>query len=87
MSKHRPHHNLHQITLADLKTGQTGTFIESTGGRHMAGRLISMGFTPGVQVQVAQNYGHGPLLVTVRGSFVALGRGEARKILVQPRNV
>ena len=72
----------HHTTLADLKTGQTGTFIESTAGRNLAGRLVSMGFTPGVQVEVAQNYGHGPLLVAVRGSYVALGRGEARKILV-----
>jgi len=75
----------HQITLADLKPGQTGTFLESTGGHHLAGRLVTMGFTPGVQVHVAQNYGHGPLLVAIRGSYVALGRGEARKILIQPR--
>jgi Fe2+ transport system protein FeoA len=32
---------------------------------------------------MTQNYGNGPLIVTVRGTSVALGRVEAAKILVE----
>jgi ferrous iron transport protein A len=46
-------------------------------------RLVSLGFTPGVQVKMIRNYGYGPLIVIVRGTQVALGRGEASKIEVQ----
>jgi ferrous iron transport protein A len=47
-------------------------------------RLASLGFTPGARIAMTQNYGRGPLIVTVRGTCVALGRGEAEQILVQP---
>jgi Fe2+ transport system protein FeoA len=36
----------------------------------------------GAPVIVMQNYGHGPLLVSVRGVLVALGRNEAARVLV-----
>jgi Fe2+ transport system protein FeoA len=32
---------------------------------------------------MSQNYGRGPLIVTVRGTHVALGRMEAARIVVQ----
>ena len=49
----------------------------------LAVSLVSLGFTPGVGVDMVQNYGHGPLIVALRGTRVALGRGEANKILVR----
>ncbi len=70
------------ISLAQLPAGQNATILTFTGGRNVTNRLTSLGFTPGVIVQMAQNLGHGPLIVTVRGSQVALGRGEAQKIFV-----
>ncbi len=73
------------IALAELKPGEQAVFVEFCAGRHMAGRLVSLGFTPGATVEMTQNHGRGPLLVSVRGSFVALGRGEANHILVQRR--
>lgn len=45
--------------------------------------MLTLGFTPGTRVTVIQNYGHGPLIVRVRDTRVALGRGEAEKILVR----
>jgi Fe2+ transport system protein FeoA len=32
---------------------------------------------------MVQNFGHGPLIVLVRDTRVALGRGEAMKVLVE----
>lgn len=70
-------------SLTDLITGEQGTVLAFEGGRSVNNRLTSLGFTPGVEICVVQNYGRGPLIVTVRGSRVALGRGEAQKIIVQ----
>jgi ferrous iron transport protein A len=53
------------------------------GGHHFLSRLASLGFTPGAQLKVVQNYGHGPIIVNLRDTRVALGRGEAAKILVE----
>jgi ferrous iron transport protein A len=41
-----------------------------------------MGISVGCQIEVLQNPAHGPLLVLVRDTRIALGRGEASKILV-----
>jgi len=49
-------------------------------------RLASLGFTPGAEVSMNQNYGRGPLIVTVRGTHVALGRIEAAQIFVEQRS-
>jgi ferrous iron transport protein A len=53
------------------------------GGHHFLSRLASLGFTPGADLRVIQNYGRGPLIVNLRDTRVALGRGEASKILVR----
>jgi ferrous iron transport protein A len=44
--------------------------------------MTSLGFTPGTEVTVVQNYGRGPLIARVRDARIALGRGEAGKIYV-----
>jgi ferrous iron transport protein A len=45
--------------------------------------VAALGFTPGAEITVIQNYGRGPILVEVRQTRVALGRGEATKIVVE----
>lgn len=75
----------HTSSLVFLQTGEKATLLELGCGRNLSGRLTSLGFTPGVEVTMTQNYHHGPLIVTVRGMRVALGRGEATKMLVQRR--
>ncbi len=70
-------------SLAQLPAGAYATILTFTGGRAVNNRLASLGFTPGVEVGMAQNFGRGPLIVTVRGTRVALGRGEAEKIFIR----
>jgi ferrous iron transport protein A len=72
-----------QKSLTDLITGEHATVFSFEGGRTVNNRLTSLGFTPGTEINVVQNYGRGPLIVKVRGSRVALGRGEAQKIIVR----
>lgn len=71
------------LPLLEIHTGERAIVREFRGGRAVQNRLASLGFTPGVDVDMTQNYGFGPLIVTVRGTRVALGRGEAAKILVR----
>jgi Fe2+ transport system protein FeoA len=51
-------------------------------GKVLSRRLAEMGLTPGVQLEVLQDQG-GPLLLAVRDSRLALGRGMAHKIFVE----
>ena len=74
--------NTNQITLMDLKPGESATILALNDTRQVTSRLVSLGFTPAARVAMTQNYGHGPLIVTVRGTRVALGRGEAASISV-----
>ncbi len=59
---------------------------ELDGGTHFRSRMASLGFTPGALVKMVQNYGHGAVIVSLRGTRVALGRGEARKVGVSRRS-
>jgi Fe2+ transport system protein FeoA len=45
-------------------------------------RLLELGLTPGTEVRVVQDAG-GPMLLSVRGSRVALGRDLAEKLWVE----
>ena len=72
------------ISLVELEAGQAGTVVGCGGGPGLMSRLAAMGFTPGSRVSVLNNHGRGPLLVLVHGARVALGRGEAARVLVRP---
>lgn len=72
-----------KLSLAELKTGEHAVLIEVHTEKGATGRITTLGFTPGVELEMTQNYGRGPLLVTVRGTRVAMGRQEARSLLVQ----
>lgn len=71
------------LSLAEIKTGEHATFISIRAENGVASRLTSLGFTPGVDIEMTQNYGRGPLVVTIRGTRVALGRQEAKNIFVK----
>jgi ferrous iron transport protein A len=72
--------------LNDLATGESALVLELDGGTHFRGRMASLGFTPGATVKMIQNYGHGAVIVSLRGTRVALGRGEARKVGITRHN-
>ena len=70
-------------SISDMPAGGRGVVRLLRGGEEFSHRMVTLGFTPGVEVTVIQNYGHGPILVSVRDTHVALGRGEALKVLVE----
>ena len=68
--------------LGNLAAGEVGTVQSLTGGRGFVTRLAALGFTPGTEVTMVQNFGRGPIIVLVRDTRIALGRGQARKVQV-----
>lgn len=72
------------IPLALLSVGEEGEIVEMRGGRGMVQRLSEMGFTNSTRVKVLSSSSPGPVLVGVRDARVALGRGIAMKIMVNP---
>ena len=68
--------------LSALPAGGEALIHSLQGGHDFCSRVANLGFTAGAAVKVMQNYGHGPMLVSVRGTLVALGRHEAAKVLV-----
>ncbi len=75
--------NTNHITLTELPVNDRATIRAFKIGRLETNRLAALGFTPGAEVNMTQNHGRGPLIVTVRGTRVALGRGEAARIIVE----
>ena len=70
------------MKLKELAPGKRAVIRRLEGGRSILSRLATLGFTPGAVITVLRRSDHGPLLVSLRGSRVALGRGEADHILV-----
>jgi ferrous iron transport protein A len=70
-------------SLNEVSTGAKCVVRQLKGGNSFVGRLGALGFTVGSLVQVIRNSGKGPLLVLVRKSRMALGRGEALKVLIE----
>jgi Fe2+ transport system protein FeoA len=70
------------VPLSDLVADEVGVVKDLGTGRTFVSRCLALGFTPGVLVRMVQNFGHGPVIVLVRDTRVALGRGQAQKIHV-----
>ncbi len=71
-----------RATLSQLKVGHTAAIHAFSGGAAFSRRLAALGFTPGTPIKMLQNHGHGPVIVTIRDTRIALGRGEADKVHV-----
>lgn len=70
-------------TLSDIPAGGCTIVRKLRGGRDFVSRMTALGFTEHAEVRVIRNHGHGPIIAMVRGARVALGRGEAQKVLVE----
>ena len=72
-----------EVCLDQLASGARAVVSELRGERGFTSRLAGMGISVGCQIEVLQNRARGPLLVLVRDTRIALGRGESSKILVR----
>ena len=71
------------LPLVALRPGEMAWVYAVRGGHGAARRLAELGLTPGQPVRILSAGRGGPILVEVRGSRIALGRGMAAKVLVR----
>ena len=69
------------IVLTQAVIGQPLLLVKIDGGKDVTRRLIELGLTPGVKLRLIQDSG-GPVILAVRDSRIALGRGMANRIFV-----
>lgn len=71
------------ISLDRIRPGSRTVIQSISGDKKFVRRAAGRGFTPEAALLVIQNFGIGPLIVFLCDSQVALGRGEAKKIIVR----
>lgn len=78
---------MQRLVSLDLVKGGSRAIIKEI-YRHggIVGRLYHIGILPGREVEVLINNGRGPIVIKVGGSEIVLGRGLAKKILVEVTN-
>lgn len=67
--------------VTSLREGEEGVIHSIFGGLSLISRLAGMGIVPGTEIKVLRN-SRGPVIVLVNTTRIALGRGQASKILV-----
>jgi len=71
------------MVLSMIDPGEEVTLIDIDGGRGIRSKLYSMGLVPGVNLRILSRSGSGPIMIAVRDSRLAIGRGMAEKIIVE----
>lgn len=72
------------MTLNMAAPNQEVRIIAIQGGFKMKQRLADLGLNQGVTIRVVNDSGHGALILAVKDSRLAIGRGMANKIIVEP---
>lgn len=72
------------ISLAEMRSGQTGIVVDLAGGHGMVRRMQAMGIRAGVPItkRAAQPF-RGPICLQIGGTEVAVGFGLSRRIMVE----
>lgn len=70
------------LPLAMIAEGEEVQLINVVGGRGMRRRLADLGLNPGMNIRVVRVDPLGPMIVDVKGSRIALGRGMAQRVMV-----
>lgn len=74
------------MPLTSLLDGQKGVISFIGGGRMASQRLADLGLTPRTEITVVKSaLFHGPLMVCVRGTTLAIGRGLAARVFVRAK--
>jgi DtxR family Mn-dependent transcriptional regulator len=81
-------HNQNLVSISNLKQGECGKISLIRGGHNVLQRLLDMGLTPSTKIctlRVAPL--GGPVVLSVRGSKLAIGKGIASKVFVEVEKI
>lgn len=71
--------------LAELAKGQRARVAEIDGGDEICARLLEMGLTPGIEVELIGTAPLGdPLELRVRGYRLSVRKSEAARVKIEP---
>jgi ferrous iron transport protein A len=70
------------MPLSMVSSGARACVVEVRGGHGCERRLTALGVLPGVTLTVVRNAGAGPVVVKLKESRLALGRGMSHRIMV-----
>ena len=68
--------------LTDVRPGERVLVAEVDGGHRVTSRLSDLGVFAGTVIELIRGNGHGPVIIRIGPSRLALGRGVAEKIVV-----
>jgi len=71
------------MTLATTAIGEEVRLLEVQGGKQIRKRLADLGLNMGMTVRVVHGISHGPIILAVKDSRLAIGRGMAEQIIVE----
>ncbi|HOV09377.1 MAG: FeoA domain protein [Spirochaetes bacterium ADurb.Bin218] len=71
------------LRLTDMKAGTCARINFIDAGKKAREKLISMGLVPGKEIEVISSSGHGPVVVKVDDTRIALGHGLADKVIIK----
>ena len=69
--------------LSSVSSGKQVHIVSIEAGWGLQRRLTDMGLTPGLKITVIRSQKSGSVVLDVRGSRLALGRGISHKIMVR----
>ncbi|MGB9668631.1 MAG: FeoA family protein [Thermosulfidibacteraceae bacterium] len=74
-----------KVRIVDIETGGRGRgHGGGYRGKGVVARLTGMGLRIGQVAEIVRNAGSGPIIVRVGETSIAIGRGIASKIVVEP---
>ncbi len=73
------------MPLSLAPQGQLLKLVSIRGGMGVQKRLTSLGLTPGTEMTIITQNCDGPLILAVKESRLAIGRGLSHHILVEPQ--
>jgi ferrous iron transport protein A len=71
------------VSLNEVIPDKTVVIDRIDGGRGVRRKLMDLGLIPGVPVRMVNSDRGGPLVISVMGRDVALGRGMASRVIVR----
>lgn len=73
------------VSLTQIASGQSAKVVAIEGGQSCQEKLQNLGFREGIVVKKIRGmFSHGPLIVKAGRAEIALGRGLAERVLVEP---
>ncbi len=84
MKDHHDTTKAQPIPLSMVAPGQHLQVIGIAAGRRVKRRLADLGLIPNIELDVVQNQGNGPMILAMGDTRIAIERGIAHKVLVQP---